>query len=134
MATDRDIPEITDDELLDVADNPAQARELHRALRTLADNDSVGPQLQQMARDVLTGRVGMREVVESDRYLNAIGERLGQMRTAAENLSPAEREASDARAVKLREDYEAEFGPDEPEEWEHGGFQPGGHQPGGYQR
>ncbi|GAA3043975.1 hypothetical protein GCM10020229_64060 [Kitasatospora albolonga] len=122
MATDRDIPEITDDELLDVADNPAQARELHRALRTLADNDSVGPQLQQMARDVLSGRVGMREVVESDRYLNAIGERLGQMRTAAENLSPADREASEARAVKLREDYEAEFGPDEPEEWEHGGF------------
>lgn len=117
---DRDIPEITDDELLDVADNPAQARDLHRALRTIADSDAVGGELQQMARDVLTGRVGMREVVESDRYLSAIGERLGQMRTAAENLSPEQREASEDRAVKLREDYEAEFGPDEPEEWERG--------------
>ncbi|MFJ8042819.1 hypothetical protein ACIRBX_20235 [Kitasatospora sp. NPDC096147] len=124
MATDRDIPEITDDELLDVADNPAQARELHRALRTLAGSDSVGPELQQMARDVLTGRVGMREVVESDRYLGAIGDRLGQMRTAAENLSPEQQEASEQRAAKLREDYEAEFGPDEPEDFEHRPFTP----------
>ncbi|WP_051732305.1 hypothetical protein [Kitasatospora phosalacinea] len=104
-------PEITDDELLDVADNPAQAAELHRALRTLAKNDKVGPELQQMAREVLSGRIGMRDVIESDRYLSAIGARLGEMRTAAENLSPEEREASDKRAVKLREQYEAEHGP-----------------------
>ncbi|MFJ5231323.1 hypothetical protein ACIQBJ_15675 [Kitasatospora sp. NPDC088391] len=111
-------PEITDDELLDVADNPRQAAELHKALRTLAKNDSVGPELQQMARDVLTGRIGMREVVQSDRYLHALGDRLGEMRTAAENLSPEERAASDKRAVKLREQTEAEYGPDEPEDWE----------------
>ncbi|MGW4805220.1 hypothetical protein [Kitasatospora sp. NPDC004272] len=113
-------PEITDDELLDVADNPEQAAELHRALRTLAKNDKVGPELRQMAREVLSGRIGMRDVIESDRYLSAIGARLGEMRTAAENLSPEEREASDRRAVKLREDYEAEHGPDphaDDEDW-----------------
>ncbi|MFJ1757835.1 hypothetical protein [Kitasatospora sp. NPDC088134] len=111
-------PEIADEELLDVADNPRQAAELHKALRTLAKNDSVGPELQQMARDVLTGRIGMRDVVQSDRYLHALGDRLGEMRTAAENLSPEERAASDKRAVKLREQTEAEYGPDEPEDWE----------------
>ncbi|MFF4341479.1 hypothetical protein ACFY00_16275 [Kitasatospora sp. NPDC001540] len=105
-------PEITDDELLDVADNPRQAAELHRALRTLASNDKVGPELQQMAREVLSGRIGMREAIQSDRYLSAIGARLGEMRAAAENLSPEERAASEKRAVKLREDYEAEHGPD----------------------
>ena len=117
---DLDGPEIDDDELLDVADNPEQAAELHRALRTLAKNDKVGPELQQMAREVLSGRIGMRDVIESDRYLSAIGARLGEMRTAAENLSPEEREASEKRAVKLREDYETEHGPDpyaDDEEW-----------------
>ncbi|MER5865672.1 hypothetical protein [Kitasatospora sp. NPDC002040] len=118
MAADREIPEISDDELLEVADNPTQARELRRALRTLADSDSVGDQLQRMARDVLAGRVGMREVVQSDTYLSAIGDRLGQIRRAAENLSPAEQKASEGRAEKLREETEAEYGPDEPEEWE----------------
>ncbi|QKW23596.1 hypothetical protein HUT16_34905 [Kitasatospora sp. NA04385] len=113
---DLDGPEITDDELLDVADNPAQAAELHRALRTLAKNDKVGPELQQMAREVLSGRIGMKDVIESDRYLSAIGARLGEMRTAAENLSPEERAASDKRAVKLREQYEAEHGPIEDED------------------
>ncbi|RKE23318.1 hypothetical protein [Streptomyces sp. TLI_171] len=115
---DLDGPEISDEELLDVADNPHQAAELHRALRTLAKTDSVGPELQQMARDVLTGRIGMRDIVESDRYLSAIGNRLGEMREAAENMSPEERAASEKRAVKLREQAEAEYGPDEPEEWE----------------
>ncbi|MFJ1796867.1 hypothetical protein [Kitasatospora griseola] len=119
-ADDRELdgPEISDEELLDVADNPAQAAELHRALRTIAKTDGVGPELQQMAREVLSGRIGMRDVVESDRYLSAIGARLGEMRTAAENMSPEERAASEKRAVKLREQSEAEYGPDEPEEWE----------------
>ncbi|WP_043912128.1 hypothetical protein [Kitasatospora griseola] len=119
-ADDRELdgPEISDEELLDVADNPAQAAELHRALRTIAKADGVGPELQQMAREVLSGRIGMRDVVESDRYLSAIGARLGEMRTAAENMSPEERAASEKRAVKLREQSEAEYGPDEPEEWE----------------
>ncbi|MFD7729119.1 hypothetical protein ACFV6F_01870 [Kitasatospora phosalacinea] len=124
MATGRDDdlggPEITDGELLDVADNPQQAAELHRALRTLAKNDKVGPELQQMAREVLSGRIGMRDAIESDRYMSAIGARLDEMRTAAENLSPEERKASEQRAVKLREDYEAEHGPDpyeDDEDW-----------------
>ncbi|OKJ03355.1 hypothetical protein [Kitasatospora sp. CB01950] len=116
-ADDRE-PEISDADLLDVADNPSQAAELHRALRTIAKTDGVGPELQQMAREVLSGRIGMRDVVESDRYLSAIGARLGEMRTAAENLSPEERAESEKRAVKLREQSEAEYGPDEPEEWE----------------
>jgi len=105
MAAER---EIEDDELLDVADNPEQARQLHKALRTIADNPSVGKPLQEMAKDVLSGRVGMREVVQSDRYLGIIGNRLGQMREAAENMSPKQREQSEARAEKLIEERESE--------------------------
>ncbi|MFJ1702318.1 hypothetical protein [Kitasatospora sp. NPDC088346] len=98
--------EISDDELLDTADDPAQAASLHKALRTIAANPSVGPQLQEMAKDILSGRVGMREAVQSERYLSAIGARLDDMRAAAENMSPAERERSQARAEKMIEERE----------------------------
>jgi len=86
---------------------PAPPPALHKALRTLADNPSVGPELQAMAKDVLSGRVGMRDMVQSDRYLGAIGERLSQMREAAENMTPDERRQSEARAQKMRDDEEA---------------------------
>ena len=98
MAAER---EIGDDELLEVADNPEQAASLHKALRTIAHTPSLGPELQGMAKDVLSGRIGMRDVIGSDRYMHAIGDRLGQIREAAENMSPEERRRSDARAEKM---------------------------------
>ncbi|WP_282204167.1 hypothetical protein [Kitasatospora fiedleri] len=108
--------EIADGDLLEVAGDPAQTTELQRTLRTLATNDKVSLELREMAREVLTGLIGMREKTESDRYLSAISARLDEMRTAAENLSPEERAASEKRAVKLREQYEAERGPEESDE------------------
>ncbi|MFD9127684.1 hypothetical protein [Kitasatospora sp. NPDC059571] len=103
--------EIGDDELLDVADSPAQAASLHKALRTIAGNPSVGPELQEMARGVLSGRIGMKDVIGSDRYLHAIGARLDGIRDAAEHLSPEDRRRSEERAARmLREAEEAEGG------------------------
>ncbi|MEW1913118.1 hypothetical protein AB0442_32615 [Kitasatospora sp. NPDC085895] len=108
MAEER---EIGDDELLDVADNPTQAASLHKALRTLANNSNVGPELQEMAKSVLSGRIGMRDVIESDRYMHAITGRLGEIHDAAEHLSPEERRRSEERAEKLvREREESENG------------------------
>ncbi|GJF28720.1 hypothetical protein KNE206_14200 [Kitasatospora sp. NE20-6] len=106
MAAER---EIGDDELLEVADNPEQAASLHKALRTIANTPALGPELQGMAKDVLSGRIGMQDVIGSDRYMHAIGDRLGQMREAAENMSPEDRRKSEARAEKMiREAEEAE--------------------------
>ncbi|WP_431678113.1 hypothetical protein [Kitasatospora sp. KL5] len=108
MAEER---EIGDDELLDVADNPTQAASLHKALRTIANNSNVGPELQEMAKSVLSGRIGMKDVIESDRYMHAIGARLGEMRDAAEHMSPEDRHKSEERAEKMvREREEAENG------------------------
>ncbi|MEU2628729.1 MULTISPECIES: hypothetical protein [Kitasatospora] len=103
--------EIGDDELLDVADNPTQAASLHKALRTLANNSNVGPELQEMAKGVLSGRIGMKDVIESDRYMHAITGRLGEIHDAAEHLSPEDRRRSEERAEKMvREQEEAESG------------------------
>ncbi|GAA2276937.1 MULTISPECIES: hypothetical protein [Kitasatospora] len=95
--------EITDDELLDVAEDPEQAASLHRALRSMAGSPSVGPQLQEMAKEVLSGRMSMRDAVRSSHYLDAIGDRLSQIRDAAERMTPEERRASEERARKLSE-------------------------------
>ncbi|MFG2821304.1 hypothetical protein ACGFX4_17990 [Kitasatospora sp. NPDC048365] len=96
--------EITDGELMDAAADPQQAASLHKALRTLAGNPSVGEELQALARDALSGRIGIREMIESPRYLAAVGAKLDEMREAAERMSPEERKASEQRAEKMREE------------------------------
>ncbi|MDH6127191.1 hypothetical protein [Kitasatospora sp. GP82] len=98
--------EIADEELMEVGYDAEQAHRLHKALRTIADNPSVGEGLQRMAKDVLSGRVGMTDVVKSDGYLGLIGDRLAEMRKAAEELTPEERAESEKRAQKLREEQE----------------------------
>ncbi|MFB7664556.1 hypothetical protein ACFC1R_11520 [Kitasatospora sp. NPDC056138] len=100
--------EIADEELMEVGYDAEQAHRLHKALRTIADNPSVGDGLQRMAKDVLSGRVSMNEVVRSDGYLGLIGDRLSQMHKAAEELTPEEQAESERRAEKMRQEYEQE--------------------------
>ncbi|MDX3098706.1 hypothetical protein PV703_19435 [Streptomyces sp. ME01-24h] len=90
--------EISDADLMDVADDPAQARRLHRALRTLADNPRVDGALKEMAREVLAGRLSMREALGSGAYLGALGERMAELKRADERLTPEQRAAQEERA------------------------------------
>lgn len=89
--------EIKADDLMDAADNEEQALSLHRALRTMRDNPSVGGDLQEMAREVLSGRIGMKDAIQTDKYMDAMGVKLGEMREAAERQTPEEREAEAAK-------------------------------------
>ncbi|MFI8186606.1 hypothetical protein OG539_29825 [Actinacidiphila glaucinigra] len=103
--------EISDRDLMDVADDPAQARRLHKALRTLADNPQVDGTLKEMAREVLSGRLGMREALGSGAYLGALGDRMAELKRADERLTPEERAAQEERArrwFEQRSDEEAE--------------------------
>jgi hypothetical protein len=102
--------EISDDDLMADAADPAQARRLHKALRTLADNPSVQGPLKDMAREVLSGRISMREAIQSDRYLGALGDRMAEIKRAADELTPAQREAQREQAeryFKAQEEEEA---------------------------
>ncbi|MFI2304201.1 hypothetical protein ACH5AL_36040 [Actinacidiphila glaucinigra] len=105
--------EISDADLMDVADDPAQARRLHKALRTLADHPQVDGTLKEMAREVLSGRLGMREALGSGAYLGALGDRMAELKRADELLTPEERAAQEERARRWFEqqsDEEAEEG------------------------
>lgn len=90
MSRDR---EIDDSELMDVAQDPEQAHRLHKALRTMSSNPNVDGRLQEMAKEVLSGRIGMRDVIETERYMGALGDRMQEIRRAAENETLADKEA-----------------------------------------
>ncbi|WP_431965574.1 hypothetical protein [Actinacidiphila sp. bgisy160] len=90
--------EISDADLMDVADDPAQARRLHKALRTLADNPNADGTLKEMAREVLSGRLGMREALGTGAYLGALGDRMAELKRTDERLTPEERAAQEERA------------------------------------
>ncbi|MFG2227157.1 hypothetical protein [Streptomyces sp. NPDC048644] len=86
--------QIQDEDLMDVAQDPEQAHRLRKALKTLADNPNVGGKLQEMAKEVLSGRIGMKDAIATPTYMDALGDRIGEMRRAAENQTQAERESS----------------------------------------
>ncbi|UNO39641.1 hypothetical protein [Streptomyces sp. MST-110588] len=85
--------QIRDEDLMDVAQDPEQAHRLRKALQTLATNPKVGGKLQEMAQEVLSGRIGMKEAIQTERYMDALGDRIQEIRHAAENQTTQEREA-----------------------------------------
>ncbi|MGP4002249.1 hypothetical protein [Streptomyces sp. 8N706] len=95
--------QIGDEDLMDVAHDQEQAHRLRKALRTLADNPSVGGELQEMAQKVLSGRIGMRDAIQTERYMDALGDRLTQIRRAAEAQTPEEREAQRAQVERWQQ-------------------------------
>ncbi|MFH8570663.1 hypothetical protein [Streptomyces sp. NPDC017993] len=86
--------QIQDEDLMDVAADPEQAHRLRKALKTLAENPNVGGKLQEMAQEVLSGRIGMKDAIQTPGYMDALGDRMNQIRRAAEDQTQAEREAS----------------------------------------
>ncbi|MFF2812011.1 hypothetical protein ACFVT2_33525 [Streptomyces sp. NPDC058000] len=100
--------QIQDEDLMDVAHDQEQAHRLRKALKVLADNPNVGGKLQEMAKEVLSGRMGMKEAIETPGYMNALGDRLDQMRHAAENQTMAEREESRAQFSEWQHKQEEE--------------------------
>ncbi|MEV5241528.1 hypothetical protein AB0K89_20845 [Streptomyces cinnamoneus] len=74
-----------------------QARVVHKALQHLAKGGA-GAVLQEMAREVLSGRVGLREAVRVGAYADALGEHAHLARRAWEDMPEEERERRRAQA------------------------------------
>ncbi|MGP3981265.1 hypothetical protein [Streptomyces sp. KR80] len=80
-----------------------RARALRKTLQKLAGSEQAGPALQEMAREVLAGRVGLREAMRINSYAEALGERVAQAREAYEQLSPEELERQKEEAQRFLE-------------------------------
>ncbi|MFJ9618865.1 hypothetical protein [Streptomyces noursei] len=100
--------QIQDDDLMDVAHDHEQAARLRKALKVLAENPKVGGKLQEMAQEVLSGRMGMKEAIETPGYMDALGDRMNQIRHAAENQTMAEREESRAKFAEWQKKQDEE--------------------------
>ncbi|GHF66561.1 hypothetical protein GCM10010218_55180 [Streptomyces mashuensis] len=88
------------EEFLAPGRDAAQARIVHEALRHLAAGGA-GEVLQEMAREVLSGRVGLREAVRVGAYAEALGERARAVGEVWRAMTPEERER---RAEEARRD------------------------------
>lgn len=90
--------EAIDRELEDLSGSPSLARELKENLRRLRDG-SAGPELAEMARDVLKGDVDLRSVARSSVYADQFIEAIRRYQRWHDQLTPEEREQllSDAR-------------------------------------
>ncbi|MET9494915.1 hypothetical protein [Streptomyces sp. NPDC006552] len=77
---------------MDLTDDPVQQRLLRKALEVFHRGDS-GPVLKEMAREVLAGRVGLREATRIPAYAEAVIDQGRDFRRQWEAMPDAERES-----------------------------------------
>ncbi|MBO1336368.1 hypothetical protein [Streptomyces sp. VRA16 Mangrove soil] len=77
---------------LDLTDDPVQQRLLRKALEVFREGGR-GPVLQEMAREVLAGRVGLREATRIPAYAEAVIEQGQEFRRRWESMPDSERAA-----------------------------------------
>jgi hypothetical protein len=103
--------QVADEEFLDIAGSPAEARLLRKALQQLSDGGA-GQALQEMAREVLSGRVGLREAVSQGAYGEELIDKTESFRRDWESMSDREREELTEQGQQLidkeRREIEAE--------------------------
>ncbi|WP_146104650.1 hypothetical protein [Streptomyces cinnamoneus] len=92
--------EVGYEEFLSRGRDHAQAQVVHKALQHLATggDDDV---LREMAREVLSGRIGLREAMRVGAYADALGEHVQPVRAAWEQMPQAEREQYTHEARQL---------------------------------
>ncbi|MFE9022303.1 hypothetical protein ACFYNL_27595 [Streptomyces sp. NPDC007808] len=96
-----------DSELLEMSQgDPAQARLLRKSLETLAAGHG-GDALKEMAQEVLSGRVGLRDAVNVSAYADQLIERAAPMAEKWASLTEAQREelaAEGRRAIAAEQE------------------------------
>ncbi|MEV6741678.1 MULTISPECIES: hypothetical protein [unclassified Streptomyces] len=99
--------EVGDEEFLDIAKDPARARALRKSLQKLAGSGD--ETLREMAREVLAGRVGLRQAMRTGAYREALHERATLGKRAYEQMSAEERRAAEAEGQRQLDEYQKEI-------------------------
>lgn len=114
--------EVGDEEFLGIARSPERARSLRKSLQKLAgdgESPGAGGALQEMAREVLAGRVGLREAMQVPAYREALSERTSRGFRAVGEMSEAERREAEAEGQRRLDEFQREI--DEEKRKRHGG-------------
>ena len=92
-----------DQELDRMAGSPALAKVVKKQILALRDGVA-GPQLAEMARDLLDGRIGLRTIASSDAYAQPLTEATASYQAWYENLDGSQRTSLVAEAQRLTDD------------------------------
>ncbi|MER5951681.1 hypothetical protein ABT127_37150 [Streptomyces sp. NPDC001904] len=108
-------PQVGDGEFSGITRDPVQARVLRKQLQQLAGNGT-SAELREMSREVLSGRIGLREALRIPAYAEALGERASAFRQAWEQMPEEERERQTAQAHRFIEAQQREIETEQAEE------------------
>ncbi|MER5452202.1 hypothetical protein ABT065_42340 [Streptomyces sp. NPDC002764] len=100
-------PAVGDEEFLDIAKDPARARALRKSLQRLAD--SRDETLREMAREVLAGRIGLRQAARNGAYREALSEGAKAGMRAYDRMSAEERLAAEAEGRRQLDECQGEI-------------------------
>lgn len=100
MKDERDIQE---EILMEDLEDPTQARDVRRSLDQLRKNPDVDQRLQQMARELLSGRTGLKDIIENPTYMAALGDSMRTLQENSARMTPEEEERAKAEAERYFE-------------------------------
>ncbi|NYI06469.1 hypothetical protein [Allostreptomyces psammosilenae] len=93
---------VGDSDFLDIAKDEVSARVLRKQLQEIARHDPNGL-LGEMARDVLGGRVSLREAMRNSVYTEELGRHTERFRRFWQEAAPEEREQAQRQAAEFFE-------------------------------
>ncbi|TSB25573.1 hypothetical protein [Streptomyces benahoarensis] len=99
---------VDDSEFMDIAKDPAQARILRKALERLAEGGA-GDTLKEMAQEVLSGRVGLREASTISAYSDALVTGMQPFKEKWDQTSDSERQNLAAQGERHLEEERQEI-------------------------
>ncbi|MGW7573993.1 hypothetical protein [Streptomyces sp. NPDC054765] len=108
MSKNDDEPRVGDDEFVPLTRDPAMARVLRKQLEVLADGKG-GQVLAEMAREVLSGRIGLREAVQVGAYEEELVRNVGTFQQKWDEMSAEERAHAEKEGTKFLEEQRAEI-------------------------
>jgi cell division protein ZapA (FtsZ GTPase activity inhibitor) len=99
---------VDESEFADMAGSPAEARAIRKALEMVAGGGAGGT-LKEMAQEVLTGRIGLREALNVSAYTEQMVDQTQSIRERWDGLSGREREAMAAAGEGYLEEQQREI-------------------------
>ncbi|GAO08893.1 hypothetical protein TPA0598_04_05290 [Streptomyces lydicamycinicus] len=100
--------QVDDSEFLEITRDPARARVMRTALEQIAAGGRAGP-LKEMAEEVLSGRLGLRQATTISAYADPLIEEFQTFKQEWDSLSEKEREERAAEGARYIEDQRQEL-------------------------
>jgi len=107
-STQDEEPRVGDEEFISITRDPAMARLLRKQLESLTDGRAGGV-LAEMAKEVLSGRIGLREAVRVGAYEQELLASAEKFERKWDEMSELEKSQAEAEGAKLLRQQQEEI-------------------------